>query len=302
MFEDFNFSILADREFKEDAVREELVVPILTRLGYSATGEHRIVRSKPLVHPFVYIGTKQYKVNIIPDYVVSVAGSIKWVLDAKAPVENILTGKNVEQAYSYAIHKDVRVSHFGLCNGHALAVFHISHVEPLLHVPLTEIDNRWSEVSNILCPMAFIDPERLEFFPDYGLAMLRLGAGTSTNVFFPWVPVHFIAKASDNLVAVSSTFDLGGDFCATFDLDMPMYKTLLETLPKSDRENTRLALSHQPYHIDFRHNPPSLSIKARIKNEIIDNGREKFVPFKVIKLEASEFAGEDMLKAMSDEE
>ena len=95
MFGHFDFSILADVDFKEDAVREELIVPILNRLGYSATGEHRILRSKPLVHPFVYIVTKQFKVNIIPDYLLSVAGSIKWVLDAKAPAEDILSGKHV---------------------------------------------------------------------------------------------------------------------------------------------------------------------------------------------------------------
>ena len=123
MFEDFDFCLLDDPGFKEDAVREELIVPILNRLGYTASGEHRIVRSKPLVHPFVSIGTKQYKINIIPDYLLSVGGLTKWVLDAKRPGEEILTGTNVEQAYSYAIHKDVRVSLYGLCNGHTLLGF-----------------------------------------------------------------------------------------------------------------------------------------------------------------------------------
>jgi len=34
----------------------------------------------------------------------------------KAPSENIFTGKNVEQAYSYAMHRDIRVPLYGLCN------------------------------------------------------------------------------------------------------------------------------------------------------------------------------------------
>ena len=78
MFGQCDFSILADVDFKEGAAREELIVPILNRLGYAATGEHRILRSKPLVHPFVYIGTTQVNVNLITDYLLSVAGSIKW--------------------------------------------------------------------------------------------------------------------------------------------------------------------------------------------------------------------------------
>ena len=34
MFEDLDFSVLDDPSFKEDAVREEIIAPILKRLGY----------------------------------------------------------------------------------------------------------------------------------------------------------------------------------------------------------------------------------------------------------------------------
>jgi hypothetical protein len=71
MFDDFNFNLLDDPDFKEDAVREELLVPLLNKLGYSASGECGIIRSKSLVHPFVMIGTQQRKINIIPDYILT---------------------------------------------------------------------------------------------------------------------------------------------------------------------------------------------------------------------------------------
>lgn len=298
MFGHFDFSILADVDFKEDAVREELIVPILNRLGYSATGEHRILRSKPLVHPFVYIGTKQFKVNIIPDYLLSVAGSIKWVLDAKAPAEDILSGKHVEQAYSYAIHKDVRVSVYGLCNGHTLAVFHISHVEPILNVPLMEIDARWEEVNRVLCPIAFIDPERLDFLPDFGLTMLRLGGATFETIFFPWVPINCIVKVSDDLASFTCQYNVGTDYCATFDLNLEMYQTFLSKLSETDRVNTSRALSRQPYHIVFNDDPPSLALNAQLGNKIVSNEREEFVPFKIIEIRESQFTGQTMLKML----
>jgi hypothetical protein len=38
LFEKFDFTILDDANFKEDSVREEIIVPILTKLGYSASG------------------------------------------------------------------------------------------------------------------------------------------------------------------------------------------------------------------------------------------------------------------------
>ena len=295
MFDDFDFSLLADPEFKEDAVREELIVPILNRLGYSASGEHRIVRSKPLVHPFVHIGTKQYKVNIIPDYLLYVNGMPKWVLDAKAPGEDTLRGKNIEQAYSYAIHKDVRVSIYGLCNGHTLTIFHINCVEPILAVPLMEIDTRWGEVHRILCPMAFIDPERLDFLPDFGLTLLRLGGSGFCNIFFPWVPVQFIAKASDEIIAVSSVCNMGLDYCATFDFDMATYQVLLDKLTPVERERTKRALTHQPYHIEFEDDPPSLALKAVLSKEVMSNGREQYVPFNVTEVRESTLTGQQMM-------
>lgn len=68
MFDEFEFEVLGDKEFKEDSVREELVAPIIKRLGYSLTGDNRVVGSRSLVHPYVAIGSQQRKVSIVPDY------------------------------------------------------------------------------------------------------------------------------------------------------------------------------------------------------------------------------------------
>src|ERR1019366_9459330 len=102
LFAHFDFNVLNESHYKEDAVREDIVAPILKKLGYSASGSNRMIRSKPLVHPFVQIGTKPHRVNIIPDYLLEVKGRYVFTLDAKAPNENIRKGRNVEQAFSYA--------------------------------------------------------------------------------------------------------------------------------------------------------------------------------------------------------
>jgi predicted type IV restriction endonuclease len=105
LFGDFDFTLLDDPEFGEDAVREELVVPLLAALGYTASPPDRIIRSRKLEHPFVLFGTVRKGITIIPDYLLERDGAYAWVLDAKGPGENIDTGKNVEQAYSYAMHR-----------------------------------------------------------------------------------------------------------------------------------------------------------------------------------------------------
>jgi hypothetical protein len=50
-FTDFDFSSLDSPEFKEDSVREDLIMPILKELGYSSQSENKIIRSKKVKHP-----------------------------------------------------------------------------------------------------------------------------------------------------------------------------------------------------------------------------------------------------------
>jgi hypothetical protein len=89
LFADFDFGLLDEPDFKEDSVREELIVPLLAALGFSASPPFRIIRSRPLEHPYVYIGTVRKGVSIIPDYLLERDGTYAWILDAKAPNENI---------------------------------------------------------------------------------------------------------------------------------------------------------------------------------------------------------------------
>jgi predicted type IV restriction endonuclease len=98
-FGDIDFSLLDNPEFGEDAVREELIAPLLRALGYLASPPYQIIRSRKLEHPFVYFGTVKKDITIIPDYVLERDGRPAWILDAKSPREAIDTGKNVEQAF-----------------------------------------------------------------------------------------------------------------------------------------------------------------------------------------------------------
>ena len=56
--EDFDWSILDNKGYKEDAVREDIIAPVLRSIGYKASGTTRMERSKTLVHPYVKIGSK----------------------------------------------------------------------------------------------------------------------------------------------------------------------------------------------------------------------------------------------------
>ncbi len=154
LFTDFDFSSLDSPNFKEDSVREDLIMPVLKELGYSSQSENKIIRSKKVRHPFVTVGSKELPLTNFPDYLLEVDGKYAWVIDAKGPNEDIKTGKNVEQAYFYAIHPDIRVPIYALCNGKEFIAFDI-HGETLIYFSLSEIEKHWHKLQDLLSPSAF---------------------------------------------------------------------------------------------------------------------------------------------------
>jgi len=159
-YNNFDFNLLNSPEFKEDAVREELINPILKQLGYKAYGLNRIIYSKSLQHPFVKIGSQKRQINIVPDYLFEINGKYSWVLDAKSPTET-LEGENVEQVFSYAMHPEINADIFALCNGREFIAFLRTQKEPILYFQLSEIDKHWDAIENILSPDKFTEKKVL---------------------------------------------------------------------------------------------------------------------------------------------
>lgn len=113
------------------------------------------MRSKALQHPFLKIGSKKRPVTLIPDYLLKVEDSYAWVLDAKAPKENIKVGGNIEQVYSYSIHPEIRTKFFALCNGLAFSLFRQDAQEPILYFELADIADYWETLAGYLSPDSF---------------------------------------------------------------------------------------------------------------------------------------------------
>ena len=163
IYQQFDFSQLQSQDFKEDSVREILILPLLAALGYN---NYQIVRSKTLQHPFLKTGSKKRPVNLVPDYLFRIDSSYAWVLDAKAPNENIRYGDNIEQVYSYAIHPEIRTKYFALCNGREFTLFRQdSDDTPILDFELQDIAQNWEELARYLSPDAFQTGKSMVYEP-----------------------------------------------------------------------------------------------------------------------------------------
>jgi len=155
LFGDFDLiNGLLNPDFKEDSVREVIILPIIKKLGYQ---ESEIVRGITLSHPYLKIGANnKIPIRIRPDYCFKIDNCYAWVLDAKGPGESVVEYNHIEQVYSYASHPEIRSVYFALCNGVEFILFRReSNNSPVLHFSICEIDKYWEDIVTLLSPSSF---------------------------------------------------------------------------------------------------------------------------------------------------
>ena len=233
MFEDFDFDVLDDPNYKEDAVREDLVAPLLRALGYQPTGQQRMQRSQSLVHPFVMIGSQKRTIHIVPDYTLWYNDEAVLVLDAKKPSESLIKSTHVEQAFSYAIHPEVRTKSYALCNGRELVLYDIDRHEPVFRVQLNQLRDRWIEVLKYLSPEALINHHHREFLADIGIFLKNAGFDSPQDITFTNSRITSLAITTGSILTASAGHQMveGIAFQGSFDMPLEILRVLLSCLP-----------------------------------------------------------------------
>jgi hypothetical protein len=278
----FDFSNLSNPEFKEDAVREELVVPIIKGLGYDIGKPYQIIRSRKLLHPFVSIGSKRHPIHIIPDYLFEVNDRPAWIMDAKAPGEALVKSKHVEQAYSYAINSEVRVNYFALCNGHEFVLYSINKIDPILQFPLVAISLYWGDLQRILKPETIFNNEQTKLAKDLGLHLKRLGFDQYESMFFPAVPLTHIGQIDPDMYSTSgSVINDGERYVVTFDFDALTFQQLKGRIPDVAFNGLSKRDPGPRKNISFANNAFVVHIDCRVGNQLEENADEIFQPLVV---------------------
>lgn len=288
MFQHFDPQLFSDPNFKEDSVREVIIVPVLSRLGYHPTGDQVIVRSKTLEQPFIYVGTRRHPVTIIPDYTLCFQGRPILVLDAKSPSESVTSPANVQQAYSYAIHPEVRVNHFALCNGKRLAFYSVEKADPLFNIPYEEFETRWNEIERHLAPRYLLTPELRNFKPDFGFAVSRLGLPPHAEVIMLQARLGLFARVTQDLFTSTVNTEFAEqDHCVSFDFKPEHLLLLVAGLPNQLQEQFIEALSRAPFQAGA-----DLCVEVDLRTHLgeqIEVEHETFVPLVIDEVLRSHF-------------
>ncbi|MDR2754388.1 MAG: type I restriction enzyme HsdR N-terminal domain-containing protein [Planctomycetaceae bacterium] len=158
-FEGVDFNTIAkDPEFKESAVRSFIIDPLVKKLGYT---EENIVLEKTIQ---IQIGSKKQTTPHYADYVLKIGACFVCVIEAKAPEKNIAEFSLIDQAFSYASHREIRSNYFVLCNGLEFALFKTDlNRSQILRFSLSEIDQYWNILKRYLSPDSFREGKKFQY-------------------------------------------------------------------------------------------------------------------------------------------
>jgi hypothetical protein len=144
--------------FNEMDVREEIITPLLHHLGYQPRSAANIIREQSLRYPRKVLGRKNPLTDPPlrgrADYILEVDQLVRWTVEAKSPTAAISTD-DVEQAYSYACHPEIRAVYFAIVNGSEMRVYQANHgpdAEPILTVAYPEMAEHIQAIENLLRP------------------------------------------------------------------------------------------------------------------------------------------------------
>lgn len=282
VLKDFNYNVLNDPEYGEDSVREEIISPIIRALGFTSDSNNKVIRSRKLLHPFVSIGSQQKKINIIPDYVMEINKKPSWIMEAKAPNQDILNTKHVEQAYSYAIHSEVRALYYGLCNGKEFLLYHVSEYEPVLHFDIRLLPSYWEELKKLLSPENLYKNSNRKLSKDFGLHLKRLGFDSFKELVFPGVPIAFIAKLGNDLYTFSTGFKEDETaYCASFDFNHEVLLQLKSEIPDDAFSILIEPLQDAMVNVQFCDALFYVNVRCRLDGKIQENENELFLPLTI---------------------
>ncbi len=173
MFGNFDFGRMNETE-----VRENIVAPLIGILGYRHSTENDVIAEQVLQYPHVSLGRKKKGDPLLrgkADYILEAMRKYRWVIEVKTPGAP-LSDDDTQQAYSYAIHPEVKAIYYMVTNGREFRVFRSidsPKTPPVLSFPYDDLSRQLHSIRNTLSPDAL-----LRDYPSFKLDTGRpLGGG-----------------------------------------------------------------------------------------------------------------------------
>lgn len=221
---------------------------------------------------------------MIPDYLILVNKKRAFIVEAKSPSENILTGKNVEQAYSYAINREMQMRRFVLCNGREISIFDVDKIEPLLYFRLGDATEKdWGDLFELLSPAAFTNPNIFNYKLDYGIWCIRNEIAQDILQCFYSCYIIDVAKLDENTFTFMSVIQREIELLASFDFNISMFQDFMHQAPDYLKHRIQTSLTMYPFRYVAENGRDSfpLNFEAVLSKHVIKNNKKHYLPLRV---------------------
>lgn len=197
----------------EQAVREEIVAPLLRHLGYQSTTANNIIHEHHLSYRQLQLGRKN-PVKDPPlrgraDYICVAGGQVRWTIEAKPPYEELdLTAR--EQAWTYANHPEVRAVYFVLTNGRIFELFQTNRgpdSTPTFRSSYSDLSANLTIIENLLKPSSVLRDNKAQELDT--LPALAEGLRSSARIASGWMRIEKIDPEIPAMVGMSHTITDG---------------------------------------------------------------------------------------------
>jgi hypothetical protein len=192
---------------------------------------------------------------------------------------------HVEQAYSYAIHSEVRVKYFALCNGKEFALYNIEKNDPILFFQMKAIPSYWDNLKYLLSPQNIIKNSAHILAKDWGLHLKRLGFDSFESLVFPNVPVMYIGQLHPDKFSLSGCLnDEGNRYVVTFDFGYDVFKQFVGKIPNNAIKILENRKPDSRGAVKFVDRMYFINIDCKIGKTLEENEDEIFLPLWINKL------------------
>lgn len=248
----FDYGALNNPEFKEDSVREEIIMPLMKALGYDYKGRYQIVRSRKLRHPFFMVGSNKYNISVFPDYILECDGVCVCTLEAKSPPVSF-------------------------------RLYATSSLTPVIIFQMQYLTSHFDRLNAIMGAERISLYAERSFAKDLGIHLKMLTMGISEQRFtFMDFPIYQITLVEPDNYTVDATITLDGErYCGSFDFDYAALLGLKNVLSEEILAKLREPFTGTPVRVELCGKIIQTGISCKLGEKIYENANEHYMPFRI---------------------
>ncbi len=152
-----NFSHKDFSNYSEADIREEVITPLITMLGYEKNSDYEVERESSFKTKEMFLNIGRKRIDL--DYLCNIRKNNFWLIEAKNGKKKLITEQDIQQAYLYSLHPKINCRYFAVTNGWLFNLYdrnkflkddNADIFEPILSISHNEYQDKFEQLYHYL--------------------------------------------------------------------------------------------------------------------------------------------------------